>query len=277
MKDHIVFNKSKLMAVMLLLANSDVHSAATAAADGESAVVTRPVTWRDGGLYCRAEDAKDRLVLCTDRRDTDTKATDIWDAMAECSRMSMSQAECNATIANFKSQINDERSAWDYNDLIHLGHYAGSTKFTPLLAAVASGSVKATKALLVNGANPSLRSSDFPNFTPLHEAVERTKFRGEKYTNTEIVGTDSDWARGLPSSIHHRPHGPSQKAKQPNFVTIAKLLVAHGADLTVGDCSGDTALEFCDKLLWGKPDPEIRKILSDATEAQAAGKAASSR
>ena len=272
MKDYIVFNKSKLIAVTLLLTNSYVHSAATAASDGESAAVT----WRDRELYCRAADAKDRLVLCTKIKDTDTKATDIWDAMAKCSRMS--QTECNATIANFKSQFNNERSAWDYNDRIYLGHYAGGTKFTPLLVAVASGSVKATKALLVNGANPNLKRPVYPYFTPLHEVVEKTKLRRDdgdfEATNTKIVGTDSDWARGLSSFIHHRP---SKKSKKPDFVTIAKLLVAHGADLTAGDCSGETALEFCDNTRWGEPDPEIRKILNDATEAQAASKAASSR
>lgn len=268
MKDYIVFNKSKLIAVTLLLANSYVHSAATAASDDESAAVT----WRDCELYCRAADAKDRLVLCTKIKDTDTRETDIWGAMAKCSRMS--QAECNVAIANFKSQMNDERSAWDYNDLIYLGHYAGSTKFTPLLAAVASGSVKATKALLVNGANPNLKRPVYPNFTPLHEVVAKTKLRyndDSKATNTEIVSWDSDWPRGLPSFIHHHsPYGPSQTAKKPDFVTITKLLVAYGADLTAGDRSGETALEFCDETLLGKPDPEIRKILSDATEAQAA-------
>lgn len=278
MKDDIVFNKTKLIAVVLLLANSYIHSAATATGDDAPTSEAKPVTWRDRELYCRAGDAKDRLVLCVAIKDNDTRETDIWDAMTKCSRMS--QAECNATIASFKSQFNNEISAWDYNNLIHLGHYASRTKFTPLLAAIASGSVKVTKALLVNGANPNLKLPVYPDFTPLHEVVDRTKHRDgyrSKATNAEIVGTDSDWARGLPSFIHHRPHGPSRKAKQPDFVIIAKLLVAYGADLTAGDCSGETALEFCDNTLWGEPDPEIRKILSDATEAQAAGKISSSR
>ena len=52
------------------------------------------------------------------------------------------------------------------------------------------------------------------------------------------------------------------------------------ADLTVGDCDNETALEYCDSCdrdKYGiKSDSEIRKILSDATEAQAT-KATSSR
>lgn len=252
----------------------------------------KPVTWRDAEMYCKAGDDTDGLALCKSMKDA--KAVDesdesenIWEAMIKCGRQT--QGTCNDKIARFKSQINDIKPAWDHNDIVHLDHYAALSDYTPLLAAVSSGSVKLTQALLCNGANPNLASDS--KYTPLREVIEIIQLRTSENTNPIIVGTDSDWARGISRpmekfpEIHHRPWGPSLNAKRADYIEIAKLLIASGADLISGDrdaetLDAETLLEYCDRCdraKYGiKSDSEIRKILSDATEAQAT-KATSSR
>ena len=268
---------SVLRRLVMPVAAAGTASIAGSTVKCEEVSAVRPVVFTDRWLRCKAENPNSSLVRCFYNKDADyAESRDIWDALAKCSNQS--QEACNAGVGQFKHQLLDKKNVWSYQGLYCVDHYASGRKMTPAHLAVTTGSVKAVVALLANGANPSSQDKKDPKFSLVHELVERSK-RGFKESGAkgnilaqDFTSTDADNSEiVLPKvefngQIHHRPYGPSYASKQADYLQIAKILIAAGADLTVKDVGPETALEFCKSDTWGKSDPKLCELLQCATD-----------
>lgn len=195
---------------------------------------------------CRVQSPTDSLAVCF--KEKDGYKDDLFSAMSKCSNMS--QTECTAEIAKFKSQINNGQIpvAVLGNDLIyvnypHCSRFTGETFMTPLEIAVNAGMVKATIGLLQNGADSGYQSKGcedfgfwsatprcYPKYTLLHQLAEQAQIqRTNSKTNTKIEFDDKGF-----------PVGPSYASKQNDYLEIAKSLVA-AAGPTLLDKTGSSS------------------------------------
>lgn len=181
---------------------------------------------------CRVQSPTDSLAVCFNEKNGYKE--DLFSAMSKCSNMS--QTECTAEIAKFRSQISNAPIpvVKPGNDLIyvnypHCSRFTGETSMTPLEIAVNAGMVKATLGLLQNGAAPDYQntgyenpgywtysSGHYPAYTLLHQLAYQAQCqRANSKANTEIEFNDKGF-----------PVGPSYISKQRDYLEIAKSLVA---------------------------------------------------
>jgi ankyrin repeat protein len=161
-----------------------------------------------------------------------------------------------------------------------------------LFNALRGGDTAAARAALQAGANPNAIMADWPFYRALHVAVDALGHGGEleaielllKY-GAEPDGLDGDndatpllmaIFRGHPEAVRllleagadantrsSEGNRPLCRAAMKGDLTLAKLLLAHGAARTIdkiGNLQGETALGEASRAL----DPEMVRLLLDA-------------
>jgi ankyrin repeat protein len=113
-----------------------------------------------------------------------------------------------------------------------------------LFQAIANQNLDQIAQLLANGANPNILRPDFPQWTPLHQAINELEDGGtiEALVLLLRYGADVDgW------DAHHDAT-PLLMALFRGQIEVVRLLLAAGADPNVVGSEGDTPLRWCVEL-----------------------------